>query len=76
VETMATKKKTKSGDEGLAVQLGVRITAADAERIRVLAERFPILTGNAIARAAMVIGLDFIEAQPTVLLGEKPKGKR
>lgn len=75
METMATKK-TKGDDETLSVQLGVRVTAADAERIQALAERFPLFKGNAIARAALLIGLDAIEAQPTVLLGEKPKRAR
>lgn len=76
MEAMATKKTTKGDDDTLSVQLGVRVTAADAERIQALAERFPLFKGNAIARAALLIGLDAIEDSPTVLLGEKLKAKR
>ncbi len=71
MEAMARPKR--DDDENLSVQLGVRVTAKDSDRIKTLATRFPILSGNAIARAALLIGLDAIEAQPTLLLGEKPK---
>ena len=72
---MATKKNKRDNDETLSVQLGVRVTPSDAKRLDELAERFPIAKRNAIARQALLIGLDAIENQPTILLGEKPKGK-
>jgi hypothetical protein len=70
---MATKKKAGDDDENLSVQLGVRVTASDAARLDVLVDRFPVAKRNAIPRQALLIGLDAIEAQPTILLGEKPK---
>lgn len=71
---MATKKtKAETERSKLDVQLGVRVSSNDAERIKALAERFPMLSGNGIARRAIQIGLDAIEGQPTLLLGEKPR---
>jgi len=70
---MATKKRSAVEDENLSVQLGVRITPTDAERLTALAERFPLATRNAIARAALAIGLDAIEENPLILLGDAPK---
>ena len=68
---------TKPTDEQLTETLGVRVTKADLDRIDTLAERFPIGTRHAIARAALRIGLDAIEANPMVLLGAaSPKPKR
>jgi hypothetical protein len=58
------------------VQLGLRVTPADAARIKALAERFPIATEASIARAALLIGLDAIEAQPAILLGERPTKRK
>jgi hypothetical protein len=72
---MAKKTKTTDDDETLSVQLGVRVAPSDAARLDALAERFPIAKRNAIARAALLIGLEAIEAQPTILLGEKPRKK-
>lgn len=75
---MATKKKSsKTEDENLSVQLGIRVTPTDANRLTALADRFPLATRNAIARAALAIGLEAIEENPLILLGEAPKkGKR
>jgi hypothetical protein len=69
VEAMATKRKT-GGDEDLSRQIGVRLTEADYERLEGLSKHLSI---SAIARAALLVGLDAIEAQPGILLGEKPK---
>lgn len=65
---MATKKK--AAEEGLERQIGVRLTAENHARLERLAVHLSVST---IARAALLIGLDIIEAQPGVLLGEKPK---
>lgn len=75
---VAAKKKPKGpdDDETLSVQLGVRVTPSDASRLDELAARFPIAKRNAIARQALLIGLEAIEIQPTILLGEKPKKAR
>lgn len=69
VEDMATKKKT-GDDAGLDKQIGVRLSAEDYARLERLAVHLSV---SAIARAALTVGLDIIEAQPGVLLGEKPK---
>ena len=58
----------RDDDENLSVQLGVRVNTRDHDRIKALAARFPITTGNGVARRAMQIGLDAIEADPTLLL--------
>lgn len=68
MEAMATKKKTAGED--LGKQIGVRLTEADHARLERLAVHLSVAT---IARAALLVGLDVIEAQPGVLLGEKPK---
>lgn len=66
---MATKKKT-ADDDALGRQIGVRLSQEDYERLNRLAVHLSV---SAIARAALVVGLDIIEAQPGVLVGEKPK---
>lgn len=68
MEDMASKKK--AADDGLERQIGVRLTADDHARLEQLAVHLSVAT---IARAALLVGLDIIEAQPGVLLGEKPK---
>ncbi len=73
---MAAKKTKADDNENLSIQMAIRVTPSDANRISALAERFPVATRNAIARQALLIGLQAIEDQPMVLLGEKPKPKR
>ena len=68
MEDMATKKK--AAEEGLGRQIGVRLTEEDHARLERLAVHLSVST---IARVALLVGLDIIEAQPGVLLGEKPK---
>lgn len=65
---MAARKKAE--ESGLDRQIGVRLTEADHARLEKLAVHLSV---SAIARAALLVGLDVIEAQPGVLLGEKPK---
>jgi hypothetical protein len=64
-----TKKKTEEST-GLDKQIAVRLTADDHARLERLAVHLSVAT---IARAALLVGLDVIEEQPGVLLGEKPK---
>jgi hypothetical protein len=70
---MGAKKKAESLSAGI---LGVRLGTEDMARLDALAERMPIATKHGIARIAIRLGLDAIEANPMVLLGEKPKTKR
>jgi hypothetical protein len=61
--TMA--KNTK--DEG--AMLGIRIDADDVARLDALTERMLLGSRHALARAALRLGLDAIERDPTVLVG-------
>ena len=65
---MATKKTTAAKDEGK--QIGVRLSSEDYARLEKLSTRLPVGT---LARVALLLGLDIIERQPGVLLGEKPR---
>jgi hypothetical protein len=61
--TMA--KNTK--DDG--AMLGIRIDAEDVARLDALTERMLLGSRHALARAALRLGLDAIERDPTVLVG-------
>lgn len=70
---MATKRKTAE-DENLTKQIAVRMTEADFARLERLSSRLSV---SAIGRVALLVGLDAIEAQPGILIGEEPRrGKR
>lgn len=66
---MATKRKT-GDEENLTKQIAVRVTEADYARLEALSTRIPI---SALTRVALLVGLDAIEAQPAILLGEEPR---
>jgi hypothetical protein len=71
---MATKrisKRTGGDDDPLTRQIGVRLTEADYSRLEGLAGNLSV---SAIVRAALLVGLDLIEEQPGILLGQKRKG--
>jgi hypothetical protein len=68
LDAMATKKKTEAED--LPRQIGVRLSDADFAKLESLATHLP---GSTLARLAIRIGLQVIQEQPGVLLGEKPK---
>ena len=70
MELMASKRKTTDEDEGASRQLGVRVSPQDYARLEKLAARLPVST---IARVALLLGLEIIEKQPGVLIGDKPK---
>ncbi len=65
---MAAKKS--SGDEALTRQIGVRLSEADYQRLEALSTTMGV---SALVRAAIFVGLDAIERQPGILLGQKPK---
>lgn len=65
-----TKKKKTADAEGLTHQIAVRVSGADHARLERLAVNLSIAT---LARAALLAGLDAIEVQPGILLGEKPR---
>jgi hypothetical protein len=58
---------------GVTRQVGVRLTDADYARLERLAGALSV---RAIVRAALLVGLDFIEEQPGVLLGKSASGRR
>ena len=53
----------------------LRLTADDIERLDALVGSHGVTTRTALARAALRIGLDSIEQDPSVLLGQ-PVAKR
>ena len=63
-------------DEPLDRALNVRVTAEDVARLDALAERISVVSKNGLARAAMRLGLDILEADPARILGGPPKSKR
>ncbi len=69
---MATKKKAPAD---LEKSIGIRVTKDERDRLEALALQFPLLNLSLshVVRAALLVGLDAIEKQPGVLLGEKPK---
>jgi hypothetical protein len=69
---MAAKKTTDS-DEALTRQIGVRLSEKDYKRVEALSAAMGV---SALVRAAIFVGLDVIEQQPGLLLGEKLKLKR
>lgn len=68
---MAAKKATeKESDTALTRQIGVRLSEKDYERVEKLSGAIGV---SALVRAAIFVGLDVIEKQPGILLGEKVK---
>jgi hypothetical protein len=63
-------------DDRLSRQVALRLSEQDIARLDDLAERLPIASRNAIARAALRIGLEALEKDPTKLLGERKKKAR
>jgi hypothetical protein len=61
----------------LGSMLGLRVTAAEQERLRAITARFRgAMKPHELARAAFRIGLEAIEADPTVLLRTDPPHRR
>jgi hypothetical protein len=73
-ERMMPKPKLPD-EERLMVTLGLRLTADEAARLDALVERIPIASRHSIARAALRIGLDALEADPArvVMPAAKPR---
>ena len=58
-------------DDTLARQIAIRLSEEDMKRLDTLAGSIAIASRNAIARAALRIGLAAIEADPSQLLSTK-----
>lgn len=59
-------------DDRLDEALYVRVTKGDIERLETLVARIPIASRNAIARAAMRLGLELLERDPTKIIASPP----
>jgi hypothetical protein len=58
-------------DDRLARQVAIRLSEEDMKRLDDLAESIPIASRNAIARAALRIGLAALESDPSQLFSPK-----
>lgn len=67
---MAAKKATAPDGEPLTRQIAVRLTETDYARIEALSGA---VGASALVRVAIVAGLDAIEKNPGILLGQKAK---
>ena len=64
----------KGDDDRLSEALYLRVSGEDVERLDALVERIPIASRNAIARAAMRMGMELLEQDPSrVLASPLPK---
>lgn len=64
-------------DDRLARQVAIRLSDEDMQRLDALSDAIPIASRNAIARAALRIGLASLEADPSQLFAvKKPKARR
>jgi hypothetical protein len=72
-----TMPKPKLPDEErLMVTLGLRLTAEEAARLDAIVERIPIASRHSIARAALRIGLEALEDDPTRIVAPARKPRR
>ena len=55
-------------DDKLEKQIAIRLSEEDVDRLDALTKRFPIASRNAIARAALRLGMAAIEKDPMQLL--------
>lgn len=62
-------------EEKLDHQMAMRVSGEDVARLEALSERISIASKNAIARAALRIGLDALEENPGRIV-EAPPPKR
>ncbi len=58
-------------DERLTEQVALRLSEEDMKRLDALTESIPIASRNAIARAALRIGLAALESDPSQLFSSK-----
>jgi predicted transcriptional regulator len=66
-----------ASDKRLARQVAIRLSDDDIKRLDDLADRISIASRNAVARAAMRIGLEVLEKDPTRIFAEKkPRARR
>jgi hypothetical protein len=59
----------------LGRQVAIRLTEADVQRLEALVQRIPVVSRNGIARAAIRLGLDLLEEDPTRIV-QQPVARR
>jgi hypothetical protein len=62
--------------DAAAVMLGLRLDAEDVACLDAIAQRMLVGSRHALARARLLLGLDAIERDPSVLLGAVAKGRK
>ena len=55
----------------LAKQIAVRLSETDLKRLEAIVKQVPIAKRNAIARAALRLGLDVLEKDPTKIVEQR-----
>jgi hypothetical protein len=71
--TMGSPGAGMTVSDTLDQQVAIRLSKDDLGRLDAMKDRLPIASRNAIARAALRLGLDLLEEDPTRLL--KPPAK-
>jgi len=61
---------TEDDRERVEHMVSLRLTGSDLERLDAIVSGSPILARLSLLRAAMRIGLDAVEANPAILLGQ------
>jgi len=66
----------KKASERLDKPLFMRLDKRDMARLDALVKRIGVSSRNGVARAAMRIGIEAMEANPALFMGEVPKVAR
>lgn len=61
-----------AAEETLARQVAIRLSEDDMRRLDALSARISVASRNAVARAAMRIGLAILEKDPSRIIDEPP----
>ena len=61
---MAYAAREMAEEDKLTINLGLRVTAEDLERIDALADKVPVASRHSVARHAMRMGLALLEEDP------------
>lgn len=56
-------------------QIAIRLAQVDFDRLDALVARIPVVSRNAIARAALRLGIGFLEEDPARILKQLPSGR-
>lgn len=59
----------------LGRQIAIRLAQVDFDRLDALVARIPVVSRNAIARAALRLGIGVLEEDPARILKQLPSGR-